>query len=69
MTTAPVMQYIDWPGIVSKFVKQFKISDHALCHIKLQCFSRCSRFDLVRSLSLERRPPIGFKPFALVCIE
>ena len=69
MTNFPVASYIDWIGEINKLMKEFKVAESVLWHLKLQCYSRCNRYDLIRNLSIQKPSPIGYKPFAAVCIE
>jgi hypothetical protein len=65
----PSMRYIDWVTEINKLCKQFRISEQAVCHVKLHSFSSCGKFNELKAFSRERRPSIGFKPFANACIE
>lgn len=63
------VKFIDWHGTIAKLVKAFQVPEKVVYQLKLQCFSRLNRFDLVQSLAQEKKPPCGYLPFALVCID
>lgn len=69
MTNTSAAPYIDWMDELGKLMKDFKVSEVVLWHLKLQCYSRCNRYDLIRNLAIQKQSPIGYRPFAVVCIE
>ena len=69
MTNFPATTYVDWIGEINKMIKDLKVAEGVLWHLKLQCYSRCNRYDLIRNLSIQKSSPIGYKPFAIICIE
>lgn len=58
-----------WEQEIVKITKKFKVSDKVLWHIKIQCYSKTSQWNLLGKLANEKKSPIGYKLFAKVCIE
>ena len=69
MHSTPALHSIDWTTITQRLVKQLKVTDAQLWHVRLQCYCACGRFDLVKALAGEKKSPIGYKPFALACMR
>ena len=69
MTIFPTTTFVDWISEVNKLTKEFKVTESVLWQLKLQCYCRCNRYDLIRNLSFQKSSPIGYKPFAAICIE
>jgi len=54
---------------VTRLARKFKVTDKALYHIKIEALARCGQWGQLSRLANERRPPVGFKPFAQACIR
>lgn len=54
---------------IGKIVKKFKVSEKALWHMKVQCYSSNGQWELLARLAQEKKSPIGYRPFARACIE
>jgi len=54
---------------INKLVRRFKVPEKALWYMKVEAFARSDGWGQLRALANEKRSPIGYKPFALVCIE
>ena len=53
-----------------KICKKFRVPDKTLCYIRLDCICAARAWPaLARLANEQRKPPIGFKPFALACIK
>lgn len=46
-----------------------QVPEKALWHIKVQCFGSTNSWTHLAKLAAEKKPPIGYKPFALACIK
>lgn len=58
-----------WEIEINKIVKKFKVSDKMLWHIKIQCYCKTNRWDLLWKLANERKSPVGYEIFATNCIK
>jgi vacuolar protein sorting-associated protein 16 len=56
-----------WNQEASKLIKQFKVSDKMVWHIRINCYCKYGQWDYLWKLANEKRSPIGYKPFALAC--
>jgi len=54
---------------VSKIVKRFRVSEKALWHLKIRCYSERGNWEMLDRLAMEKKSPIGYIPFARACIE
>ena len=43
--------------------------EKTLWHTKVQCYSSTHSWNHLAKLAAEKKPPIGYKPFALACIK
>jgi hypothetical protein len=58
-----------WEREINKLLRRFRVSDKSLWHIKLQCYARSGAWDALKRLASEKKSPIGYKPFARICIK
>ena len=58
-----------WEKEAAKLIKKFKISEKTLWHIRLECFAQCAAWGEIAKLAAEKKSPIGYRPFALICIR
>jgi hypothetical protein len=58
-----------WEKEIANLVKRFKVSDKMLHHIKIQCYSNGNQWKMLEKLAVEKKSPIGFRPFALACVK
>lgn len=53
----------------SKIAADFKVPDNRFWWLKVKALAELGDFDELEKFSKEKKPPIGFKPFADVCID
>ena len=58
-----------WDIEIQKIIKRFKISDKSLYYTRLEVYARNDQWDCLYNLSCERKSPIGYIPFARICIK
>ena len=58
-----------WDREAVKLVKKFKVSEKSLWHIKIATYGRMSAWAHLSRLANERKSPVGYAPFARVCIK
>lgn len=51
------------------FIKKFKVSDKSIYYIKLKIYAERNEWTLLHKLGTEKKPCIGYKPFAIICIQ
>ena len=54
---------------IQKIIKKFLISEKTIYYIRIQVYSHNNAFNDIYKLSLIKRPPIGYLPFARICIQ
>lgn len=59
----------NWDREIAKIMRQFRVSEKTLWHIKIQCCCRSGSWAALNKLANEKKSPIGYKPFALACIK
>ena len=58
-----------WNQEGAKITKKFQVSSKMVCSIRVQCYSRSGQWELLYKLANEKKPPIGYKPFAAACVR
>lgn len=58
-----------WESEIQKIIKKFKVSEKMVWHIKIQCYSKAGQWQLLSKLALEKKSPVGYRPFALACMK
>eukprot|EP01122_Echinamoeba_exundans_P014185 TRINITY_DN6375_c0_g1_i2.p1 TRINITY_DN6375_c0_g1~~TRINITY_DN6375_c0_g1_i2.p1 ORF type:complete len:830 (+),score=168.25 TRINITY_DN6375_c0_g1_i2:36-2525(+) len=53
----------------SKIASDFKVPDNRFWWLKVKALAELGDFEELEKFSKEKKPPIGFKPFADVCID
>jgi len=54
---------------IAKIVKRFRVPEKALWHVRINCCVVAKEWGLLSRLAAEKKSPVGYKPFALACIE
>jgi len=54
---------------VPKFIKKFKISEKSIYYLKIECYSELHDWSSLYKFAMERKSPIGYRPFALACLK
>jgi hypothetical protein len=54
---------------LQKLVKRFKVSDKTVYHLKIQCFCQRGDWAGLGRFAAERKPPVGFRPFAVSALK
>lgn len=54
---------------LQKLVKRFKVSEKMVYHLKVQCYSERRDWAGLSRFAAERKPPIGFRPFAVAALK
>lgn len=54
---------------VQKLVKRFKVSEKTVYHLRIQCFCQRGDWEGLSRLASEKKPPVGFRPFAVSAIK
>lgn len=58
-----------WDRELVKIAKKFRFADKSLYHLKIQCFGRTHSWPQLMKFCGEKKPPIGYKPFAEACVK
>jgi hypothetical protein len=58
-----------WEREIAKVVKRFRMSEKSLWFTRLHCCARVGAWSSIAKLSNEKKSPIGYKPFASICIK
>lgn len=58
-----------WDKEASKVIKKFKVSEKAWWHIKIMAYGKLGAWGHLSRLSNEKKSPVGYAPFARVCIK
>lgn len=58
-----------WEREIVKLVKRFRMSEKSLWFTRLHCCARVGAWSSIAKLSNEKKSPIGYKPFASICIK
>ena len=53
----------------NRFQRKFKVTEKRFYHLKVKAMAETQQWKHLHELSLERKPPIGFKPFATACLR
>eukprot|EP01041_Mallomonas_annulata_P005078 gene5078-10164_t len=62
-------EFTKWQAEFSKIVKKFRVVEKSVYMVKVECFSRAGQWDLLSKLAVEKKSPIGYKPFAMACVK
>ena len=54
---------------VTKLAKKFKVSDKAVCLIKIECYGRLGAWGHLARLGADKKCPVPPKNFALICLK
>ena len=54
---------------VARLQKAFKVPDRTFWHVKVSALADSGQWDALRHFSKDRKSPIGYRPFALVCMK
>jgi len=49
---------------IVELVRKFRVPDKRFYYLKIKAFVECERWDLLHRLANDRKPPIGYVPFA-----
>lgn len=58
-----------WEKESTKVIKKFKVAEKTWWHIKIAAFGRLGAWGHLSKLSSEKKSPVGYAPFARVCIK
>jgi vacuolar protein sorting-associated protein 16 len=58
-----------WEKEAAKLLKKFKVSEKSWWHIKIAAFGRLGAWGHLSKLAGEKKSPVGYAPFARVCIK
>ena len=58
-----------WDQESSKIIKKFKISDKIVWHFRVDILAEMGEWATMKRYATEKKPLIGFKPFAVACIK
>jgi hypothetical protein len=58
-----------WEKEIIKLIKCYKISEKSVWYIKIQCYAHTESWQALVRLAVEKKSPIGYKPFARICIK
>lgn len=58
-----------WDKEASKVIKKFKVAEKTWWQIKIAAFGRLGAWGHLSKLSSEKKSPVGYAPFARVCIK
>jgi len=58
-----------WEQETIKLVKKFKVSDKLVCQARVEAYAEMGEWALLFRYSNEKKPPAGYKPFALACMK
>eukprot|EP00981_Chlorochromonas_danica_P005324 scaffold1069_cov186-Ochromonas_danica.AAC.9 len=54
---------------IAKLAKRFKVSDKVLCYMRMHLLSDRDDWAGLLRFAMDKKPPIGYKPFALLSIQ
>jgi len=57
------------PKYAQQIVSEFKVPEKRLWWIRIRTFGEMKDWEGLLAFSREKKPPIGFKPFAEICLE
>lgn len=60
---------IDLPKLADKLKSDFKISERTYWMLKIKVFGEQYKWDELEKLSKSKKSPVGYEPFAEVCLE
>lgn len=58
-----------WDQEAAKVIKKFKISEKIVCHIRVDVLADMGQWTTLHRYANDKKPPIGYKAFALACIK
>ena len=58
-----------WERESLKLAKKFRVPDKQLWNIKIHCFSSTGHWGHLAKLAVEKKSPVGYKPFAQACMK
>lgn len=54
---------------MQKLAKRFKVTDKTVYHLKIQCLCQRGDWAALSRFAAEKKPPVGFRPFAAAAIK
>ena len=63
------VEFSKWNSEINKIAKKFKVPDKIVLSTKIKCYSESGQWTMLWKLANERKPVVGYKPFAMACVK